>query len=354
MNLTLYLTQNCNMRCKYCIREKTSFDMTEEIVRAALDLAFSKGQKAGVCFFGGEPLLKKDLIAKAYEYAHALSEKTGMPFESKITTNGTLMDDEILDMFVKNGTEVGLSFDGLCQDDNRIFTDGKSSFDVLEEKSRKLLSVLPNSYAMTVMAPGSLHKLSDNVRFIHDLGFKKMLVSPAYGKNVSWSDEDLSILKDEMNKVADYLSELFFNDDRFYFSALHAKISECIKGFNPSRRCHLGVRQLAIESTGNIYPCTSFLGDKDFLLGNVFDGLNDLKIREIASRNSLPESCVNCDLKERCTNSCGCANRMNTGNENLVSPLQCAYERMTIEIADDLGNRLYEADSKRFLDRFAR
>lgn len=353
MNLTLYLTQNCNMRCRYCIREKTSFDMTEDTLKAALDLAFSRGKKAGVCFFGGEPLLKKELITEAFEYGHALSEKTGMPFETKITTNGTLLDDDIIDMFKANGTEVGLSYDGICQDDNRIFTDGRASFDILKDKSINLLSVLPNSSAMVVMAPGSLHKLSDNVRFIHDLGFKKMLVSPAYGKNVNWTDKDLEILKKELNKVADYLSELFLCDDRFYFSALHSKITECIKGFNPSKRCHLGVRQLAVESTGDIYPCTSFLGDKDFLLGNVFTGLNDLKIREVASRTSLPKSCTNCDLKDRCTNSCGCANRMNTGNENLISPLQCSYERMTIEISDDLGNRLYEADSRRFVDRFA-
>ena len=68
---------------------------------------------------------------------------------------------------------------------------------------------------------------------------------------------------------------------------------------------------------------------------------------------STPETCVNCDLVKRCTNSCGCANRMNTGNENQVSPLQCTYERMLIEISDALGEELYQIDPERFMKEFA-
>ena len=75
MNLTLHLTDNCNMDCSYCIREKCPKDMTEEVLYKACDLAFSKGQRAGLCFFGGEPLLKKDLIYKALDYCEAKSRQ---------------------------------------------------------------------------------------------------------------------------------------------------------------------------------------------------------------------------------------------------------------------------------------
>ena len=84
MNLTLHLTENCNMDCSYCIREKCPKDMSEEVLLKACDLAFSKGTRAGLCFFGGEPLLKKDLIYKALDYCSEKSKATGIPFDCKM------------------------------------------------------------------------------------------------------------------------------------------------------------------------------------------------------------------------------------------------------------------------------
>ena len=136
-------------------------------------------------------------------------------------------------------------------------------------------------------------------------------------------------------------------------SAFGSKIRDCINGKNSAERCHLGVRQLPVTPDGDLYPCTSFIGDKDYLLGNVFDGINDAKVIELAKKSSTPETCVNCDLVKRCTNSCGCANRMNTGDENKVSPLQCTYERMLIELSDALGEELYQIDPERFAKEFA-
>ena len=81
--------------------------------------------------------------------------------------------------------------------------------------------------------------------------------------------------------------------------------------------------------------------------------MDDEKIIAMAKKEATPETCIGCDLVKRCTNSCGCANRMNTGNENVVSPLQCTYERMLIEISDALGEELYQIDPVRFAKEFA-
>ena len=86
MNLTLHLTDNCNMDCSYCIREKCPKDMSEEVLYKACDLAFSKGTRAGLCFFGGEPLLKKDLIFKALDYCEKKAAETGIRFDCKMTS----------------------------------------------------------------------------------------------------------------------------------------------------------------------------------------------------------------------------------------------------------------------------
>ena len=89
-------------------------------------------------------------------------------------------------------------------------------------------------------------------------------------------------------------------------------------------------------------------------MGNVFEGFDKEQLASIAAKSNTPETCLDCDLKTRCTNSCGCANRMNTGSENKVSPLQCAYERTVIEIADRLGDELFRYNEEKFVKYFAR
>ena len=353
MNLTLHLTDNCNMDCSYCIREKCPKDMSEEVLYKACDLAFSKGTRAGLCFFGGEPLLKKELIYKALDYCKEKSEETGMPFDCKMTTNGTLLDEEFIKRAKKAKMGIGLSFDGKAQDVCRIFLGGQPTSAVIEEKAKLLLKHMPDSTALATIAPQAVPYYSESVKYLHDLGFHKVSFVLAYGRKVNWTDADLEALRAELEKTSVYLKELFIKKEHFYMSAFSSKISDCIRGKNSAERCHLGVRQMPVDPNGDLYPCTSFIGDENYLLGNVFEGINASKVAEIAKRSSTPETCVNCDLVKRCTNSFGCANRMNTGDENKVSPLQCTYERMLIEISDALGEELYQIDPVRFAKEFA-
>ena len=353
MNLTLHLTDNCNMDCSYCIREKCPKDMSEDVLYKACDLAFSKGTRAGLCFFGGEPMLKKDLIFKALDYCEEKSKETGIPFDCKMTTNGTLLDEEFLERAKRSNMGIGLSFDGKAQDVCRIFAGGKPTSSVVEEKARLLLKILPGSSALATIAPQAVPYYAESVKYLHDLGFKRVSFVIAYGHKVDWTDNDLDALREQLELTADYLKELFIKKDTFYMSTIGSKISDCIRGKNPAERCHLGVRQMPVTPGGDLYPCTSFIGDEKYLLGNVFDGINEAKVLELAKRSSVPMTCAGCDLVKRCTNSCGCANRMNTGNENEVSPLQCTYERMLIEISDKLGEELYQIDPERFAKEFA-
>lgn len=353
MNLTLHLTENCNMDCSYCIREKCTKDMTEEVLFKACDLAFSKGQRAGLCFFGGEPLLRKDLIYKALDYCDAKSEQTGMRFDCKMTTNGTLLDEIFLERACKADMGIGLSFDGKAQDVCRFFAGGQPTSSVVEKKAKLLLSYMPESMALATIAPQAVPYYAESVRYLHDLGFSKVSFVLAYGSRVNWTDEDLDALREQLEMTSSYLKELFIRKEHFFMSAFSSKIRDCIKGRNSAERCHLGVRQMPVTPEGDLYPCTSFIGDRKYLLGNVFDGLDDAKVIEMAKKSSTPETCVNCDLVKRCTNSCGCANRMNTGDENKVSPLQCTYERMLIGISDALGEDLYKIDPERFAKEFS-
>ena len=352
MNLTLHLTDNCNMDCSYCIREKCPKDMSEDVLIAACDLAFSRGQRAGLCFFGGEPLLKKDLIYKALDYCEERSKKTGIRFDCKMTTNGSLLDEEFLRRAVRAKMGIGISFDGKAQDICRIFAGGKPTSSVVEEKAKLLLSYMPEASALATIAPQAVPYYAESIKYLHDIGFKHISCVIAYGRKVNWTDEDLDALKVQLEKACEYIKELFIKGDRVFIGPIYSKIGECIRDKNPAERCHLGVRQMPVTPKGELYPCTSFIGDENYLLGNVFEGINEQKVIEIAKRSSTPETCIGCGLVKRCTNSCGCANRMNTGDENKVSPLQCTYERMLIEVSDKLGEELYQIDPERFAKEF--
>ncbi|MBO4637837.1 MAG: radical SAM protein [Clostridiales bacterium] len=354
MNLTLYLTENCNLRCSYCIREKCPNDMTSDTVRKSVDLAFSKGDTAGICFFGGEPLLKKDLICYALDLAKKRSEETGIPFSCKITTNGTLLDEEFLELAKKNNMQIGLSFDGLMQDDCRKTADGGPTSETLEKVSKMIIASGADAVVMCVVPPCSCGKLFGSVKYIHDLGFKHMICNPAYGSKVTWTDEALEVLKEQFDLITDYLKELYLKGDKFRFAPLHNKITENLSGINPSRYCHLGIRQLAVAYDGNLYPCTSFLYKSEWCLGNVSDGVDEKRRLEMTKLCFTPSPCKDCDLSKRCTNSCGCANIMNTGSPDMISPLQCEYERLVIERADRLGDELYKYDKDRFIKSFRR
>ena len=269
-----------------------------------------------------------------------------------MTTNGSLLDEEFLKRAVRAKMGIGLSFDGKAQDICRIFAGGKPTSSVVEEKAKLLLSYMPEASALATIAPQAVPYYAESVKYLHELGFKHLSFVIAYGRKVNWTDEDLDTLRGQLEKTCEYIKELFIKGDKVFIGPIYSKISECIKDKNPAERCHLGVRQMPVTPKGDLYPCTSFIGDEDYLLGNVFDGINEAKVIEIAKRSSTPETCIGCDLVKRCTNSCGCANRMNTGDENKVSPLQCTYERMLIEASDKLGEELYQTDPERFAEVF--
>ncbi len=353
MNLTLHLTENCNMDCAYCTREKHSEHMSEEVLLAACELAFSSGKTAGLCFFGGEPLLEEELIYRALDRCAELSEEKGMPVQYMMTTNGTLLTERFLERAKAVNMGIGLSFEGKAQDTCRRFVGGQGSFSVVEEKAKLLLRYLPGTHAMMTIAPAAVPQYAESLRYLTELGFRRITGTIAYGHRVHWTDEDLELLCEQLEQISAYYAERFLAGRPFYFSPFDAKIRELLAGENPADRCHLGLRQMPVTPKGELYACTQFIGDEDFKLGDVFNGIDKQKRIHVSKREAAPSQCDLCDLRNRCTHSCGCLNRLETGDENQVSPLQCTYERMLIAIADATADAIYEKAPEAFQKHFA-
>ena len=354
MNLTLHLTENCNMNCSYCVRNKHTSDMSQEVVDRACDMIFSSGKTAGFTFFGGEPLLCKDMIYHALDRCSELSKANGVPFYCKMTTNGSLLDEDFLRVAEAYDMGIGLSFDGLMQDRCRVMKNGAGSLTIVENNAKMLLRFLPRSYAMMTVAPEAADGIAESVRYLYDLGFRRITFTIAYGKNICWTDEALEIVERQLKEVAVFY-EKCFSDERFFFGPFDSKIRDLISGTNPAEYCHLGTRQMPVAVDGKIYACTQFIGDEEYCLGDVFEGINAEAAQRMAVRNSRrqePEDCKRCAIRDRCSHTCGCTNRMETGDENMVSPLTCNYEQMIIRLADEVGDYLAEQCSEKFIRVF--
>lgn len=152
--------------------------MSETVLNAACDYIFQSGTTAGICFFGGEPLLEKDLLQKAVTRCQQHAKETGIPFQCKMTTNGTLLDKAFIQYAKSIGMQIGLSFDGTGQDRCRRYRDGSGTFSDLERNAKLLLEQLPNSYAMMTIAPEAVDTYTDSVKYLYRLGFRNMNATP--------------------------------------------------------------------------------------------------------------------------------------------------------------------------------
>lgn len=356
MILTLHLTDNCNMDCDYCIHEKKNRDMSVEVLDAACDYIFTDGRTAGLSFFGGEPLIKRNLIIRALEKCTETSKKTGIKFKSRMTTNGVLLDDKFIELAKKYNVTVDLSFDGLAQNICRHMADGSDSFELIEANAKKLLKANPKAYALLTIAPQAAEVFCESIKYIYSLGFRYMTATIAYGERVDWTDEKLVVIKEQLEEIADFYFDKCVNEkDPFFFSPFDGKTADLIAGKNPAERCHLGRRQMPVDIDGKIYPCNQFVGDTNYYMGNVFDGLDKEAWMGILKRSinqKEADDCLECELRNRCTHTCGCTNRMQTGDEMTVSPLQCAYEKMIIELSDMVADRIMEADMEAFMKKY--
>jgi uncharacterized protein len=360
MHVTLHLTTECNMKCDYCYNPRNkSITMTKEIVKKALDLSRTINPiNSGIIFFGGEPLLKKELISYAMEYAGELRKKDNTRFHYKITTNGTLLDDEFIGFAVEHDIGIGLSVDGIreAHDKHRITKTGQPTFDLIESKFAKLLKARPYSRIYMTVNPDTLPYFYESVKYFFDKGFKYVLTSLNYAAD--WTDTDLEHLKTEYKKLAKLYEEMILQERKFYFSPFEMKIATHIKGEDAlCYRCSFGERQLSIAPNGDIYPCIQFVQDtavnkEEYCIGNVFDGLNEIKRTELHLRSRKRfEACDKCVFKHRCNNNCSCLNWQATGNINRITPFLCESERILIDISDKLGEKLYKKKSPMFIHK---
>jgi uncharacterized protein len=308
----------------------------------------------GIIFFGGEPLLKKDLIKQTIEYSKTKSNY----FHYKVTTNGILLDEEFLKYANKAGLQISVSIDGNEKAHNtfRKFPDGKTTFKILDEKTDLLLHYQPYAKVLMTVSPETLIHYADSVEFLLQKGFKYIVVSLDFSSG-NWNDSYLKELKRQYERISKIYETHTLDEKKFYFSPFEMKLASHIRQNNfECYQCHLAKKQISIAFDGLIYPCVQFVKDgvsnKEYAIGSVAEGINsNLQNQLYQASKTQPQVCLDCDYNPRCNNKCSCLSWQLTGKLNQVSPVVCESERILIPVVDKLGEKLFGRKSSMFIQK---
>jgi uncharacterized protein len=330
------------------------FSTIEKTIRLSTTL---NPRNTGIIFFGGEPLLRKDLIFKTIALCRDYEKKNGYSYHFKITTNGLLLDEPFLLQAARERLQVALSIDGidLAHDRFRRTADNKGTFTTLEGKIDPLLYYQPYAYALMTICPETLEHYCNSVEYLINKGFRYIIASLNYAGQ--WTLDHLKQLKKEYQKLARLYKRLTLAGKKFYFSPFEKKLATHIHGKDAlCQRCHFGIKQISIAPDGAIYPCVQFVKNDDtgreFSMGHVDDGIDREKQQRLFSLSrQIDTNCETCVLNERCEHRCSCMNWQTTGCIYSVSPILCATEKILIPIVDRVGETLFKKRAPLFMQK---
>ena len=329
--------------------------MSLETGRRALEFgARTNDGSCGIVFFGGEPLLCKDLIRDLVVEGRRLASEGRGRFHYKLTTNGLLLDEEFLGFAVQEDVLIAMSLDGVqwAHDRHRQQVDGSSSFERALPRLRMLLSARPYASVLMVVSPDTAPLLAESVSFLVGEGCRYVVISLDYAG--PWSEADLEVLRDQYERLADLYLTWSRQGRKFYLSPFEVKISSHIQGDDVCKeQCELGRRQLSVDPEGFLYPCVQFTragSTSRWCIGHVAEGVDEARRARLRDESQDDkEPCRQCAIRHRCHNTCGCLNWQATGSVSRVSPVLCRHEQMLIPIADRVAETLYDERNERFL-----
>lgn len=340
MKISLSITHDCNLRCRYCYAgKKFSRSMEMDTAKKIVDFAFMitpPNEQIDFSFFGGEPLLRRPFIEDVISYIHSKNGVNALSFN--ITTNGTLIDDAMIRFVRDNNVKLCISIDGPehIHDRNRVDRHGRGSLSTILKNMEKISGKLDYFQVNSVYGPDTIAELDQTVRFliannIHNIHLNPDIVT-------TWGMESFAQITESYKKVADTYIEMFTRGREVAINLLDSKLLLFFKGgYERADQCGMGETEFGFAPSGNVYPCERLVGedtDEQMRMGNVHTGIHLLKRCSIGKScgSSNPE-CTDCSVQKYCMNWCGCTNYHMTGSAEKTGPMMCHSERSAISAA---------------------
>ncbi len=347
--LCLHVAHTCNLNCSYCFASQGKYQgdralMSFETGKRAFDFLIENSgtrRNLEVDFFGGEPLMNWDVVKKLVAYARSIEKEKGKNFRFTLTTNGVLIDDEVIEFANREMSNVVLSLDGRKEVHDRFRVDyaGNGSYDKILPKFRRLVdSREGKNYYMRGTFTHDNVDFTKDIFHMADLGFTELSMEPV----VSKEDDPCALTKEDMPKLFEQyeiLAKEMLKRKKegrpftFYHYMLDLKNGPCI--YKRITGCGSGTEYMAVTPWGDLYPCHQFVGDEDYCLGNIYDGVTNIAVQDkFRHCNAYArEGCRDCWAKLYCSGGCAANAYHATGSIEGVYEQGCELFKKRIECA---------------------
>lgn len=347
--LCLHIAHDCNLACKYCFAEEGEYHgrralMSFEVGKKALDfLIDNSGNRRNleVDFFGGEPLMNWEVVKQLVKYGRSKEKEYNKNFRFTLTTNGVLLNDEIMEFLNEEMSNVVLSLDGRKEvnDAMRPFRNGKGSYDLIVPKFQKLAQSREQKdyYVRGTFTRNNLDFSNDVIEFA-DLGFKQMSIEPV----VTDEKEPYAIQEEDIPKICqeyDKLAKEYIKRKKegrgfeFFHFMIDLEQGPCVA--KRLSGCGSGTEYLAVTPWGDFYPCHQFVGEEEFLLGNVEEGITNTEIRDKFKLCNVyaKDKCKDCFARFYCSGGCAANSYKFHHSITDAYDVGCELERKRVECA---------------------
>ena len=350
-NLTIYMTDKCNLNCSYCYERsnESSFDGSNELDIESFKRNmiffldnFEYSDSIALSFFGGEPLLKYNLIEDCVHFCEELSDSYNVNFSFGMTTNGTLINSEIADFLARHNFSIVISIDGdkKVHDANRKFKNGKGSFELIRNNLEYLKNRIFTVARVTVH--DSRYDFIAACDALKALGINNVAFSLVYAGKKIFTQNDYMLLEEGIRRLQDY----YYNDLNNGISFSIYNFSKIISYFSIGYRhmssilpCSGGVNNFSFSQNGDIYLCHGFANNRDYLFGNINEGLNSskrLKFLQSQLISNRRDECGKCWARHLCGGICY-AQAADLNKINSDQNIYCMYNKEMIKA----GIKLY-------------
>jgi len=347
--LCLHIAHTCNLNCSYCFASQGKYHgdravMSFEVGKQALDFLIKNSgtrRNLEVDFFGGEPLMNFPVVKELVAYARSIEKEHNKNFRFTLTTNGVLVDDEVIEWANKECSNVVLSLDGRKEIHDRYRVDyaGNGSWEKIVPKFQKFVEARDGKeYYMRGTFTHANPDFLKDIQQMLDLGFTELSMEPVVSTAndpSALTDADLPIIMEQYEKLA----QLMLDRDKqgkpftFYHYMIDLSGGPCI--YKRISGCGSGTEYMAVTPWGDLYPCHQFVGEEKFKLGNIWDGVTNQEIQNEFSACNVyahPE-CRDCWARLYCSGGCAANAYHATGSVTGVYEYGCKLFRKRMECA---------------------
>lgn len=347
--LCLHIAHTCNLNCAYCFASQGKYHgdravMSFEVGKRALDFLIENSgtrRNLEVDFFGGEPLMNFEVVKQLVAYARSVEKEKGKNFRFTLTTNGVLVDDEVIDFANRECCNVVLSLDGRKEIHDRYRVDyaGKGSWDNIVPKFQKFVKARDgkNYYMRGTFTHANPDFVKDIEKML-ELGFRELSMEPvvcAEGDPSKLTDEDMPIIKEQYEKLAELMIKRDKEGDpfTFYHYMIDLAGGPCI--YKRISGCGSGTEYMAVTPWGDLYPCHQFVGEERYRLGDIWSGVTNSAAREEFAECNVysRKECRDCWARLYCSGGCAANAYHATGSVKGIYEYGCELFRKRMECA---------------------